>query len=199
MATVIMAIGGAAAPARAQDGAQNGTTERLLACGVMTDPTEKLACFNAVVESLKQNPAAPSANSPSASVPSSVSSPAARTTTTAPGAPPPVAPVASTVTPATVVDDFGRDSIMAKTAKKKDKEEKKDVEPIQATIVHSWKIIGGRFAVRLDNGQVWRETEGTKVGFPKEGRTVKISKGRLGGYRMKIEQITRVAWVRRTK
>ena len=66
MAVAIMAIVviGAAAPVPAKDGAQKETTDRLLVCDSITDPAEKLACYDSVVENLKQSPAAPAASSP---------------------------------------------------------------------------------------------------------------------------------------
>ena len=45
-----IAIGGFALPASAQDGGQNGTNEQLLACDGLTDLTERLVCFNSVVD-----------------------------------------------------------------------------------------------------------------------------------------------------
>ncbi len=223
MAAAIMAIGGTA-PVCAQDGAQNGTTEQLLACDGMINPAERLACFNAVVEGLQQSPAAPAASSPSALAPASVSAPpAARPTTTASPVAPSVAvapepaaadasslsvdtPVAPTATSTTEVDDLGRDNMTAETVRQENEEQeneekKKDAEVIQATIVRSWRNHDERFSVELDNGQVWRETPGkTRYGLlPKEGRSVKIYVGGLGGYRMKVDGIPRVAWVRRTK
>ena len=68
-----------------------------------------------------------------------------------------------------------------------------------ATIVRVWMNHDQRFGVELDNGQKWREVQGTKVGKPKEGALVTISTGGFGGYRMKIDGIARKAWVRRTK
>ena len=215
-AAAIMVVG-TVAPVRAQNNTQDGTTDRLLACDGMTDPTEKLACFDAVVESLKQSPATPAVDSSSVLVPTSVPPPptASAPNTESPDAPsidvapePAAADTSSlptdtldapTDTPATVVDNFGRDGMNAKTDRQENKDQEQDVEPIQATIVRSWRNSDGRFSVELDNGQVWRETQGTRVGLPKEGRSVNISKGRFGGYRMKIEKINQIAWVRRTK
>lgn len=80
-----------------------------------------------------------------------------------------------------------------------DGEKEQEEEPIQATVVRSWQNHDGRFSVELDNGQVWRETQGTRVGQPEQGDSVEISTGPFGSYRMKIENIARIAWVRRTR
>ena len=68
-----------------------------------------------------------------------------------------------------------------------------------AVIVRVWERHDGRFTVKLDNGQYWRETEGTRVGIPDVGDTVTISRGVFGSYRMKIDGIRRIAWVRQTE
>lgn len=94
-------------------------------------------------------------------------------------------------------DDFGLDSMRRRDNDLDDQDPA--VESIRARITQVWRTNDGRFAVRLDNGQIWRETQGTRIGMPDEGRTVEISHGRLGGYRMKVDNITRIAWVRRYK
>jgi len=91
--------------------------------------------------------------------------------------------------------DFGRDSMKPRP----DEREKDQEESFQAVIVDVRQHLNLRFSVELDNGQVWRETEGSRVDAPKVGTTVKIKRGKLGGYRMKIEGIPKLAWVRRTK
>lgn len=190
----IVAIGGVAAPVFAQDSAPNGTAEQLLACDGMIDPTERLACFNDIVEGVKQVAVAPAASSPPAPA-SAPSSPAATVNTSSPTD----TPVAPTVTSEAVVDDLGRESVEAKTVQQKNPEKKTDVDWIQATIVRSWHNRDDRFVVELDNGQVWQQTDGYRIGLPKEGGSVEISKRRFGGYRIKIEKKSRLIAVRQTK
>ncbi len=96
------------------------------------------------------------------------------------------------------IDDFGRDS-MPQEDEQEQAVEDEPVTNLSATIVRAWRNHDGRFSVELNNGQVWRETQGTRVGMPKEGRSVEIFEGRFGGYRMRIEDIRSIAWVRRTK
>ena len=215
LTTVATLAIGSADPVRAQGNAQTETTDLLLACDKIIDIHEKLACFDAVVNSVKHGRAAPVVDSPApapaaqSTITESIESPvvtAAPEPAAAEGSSIPAnAPDTPTAASATEVDDFGRESMKAersekKKKEKKKKEKKKDMEPIQATIVRSWRNHDDRFSVELDNGQVWRETQGTRVGRePKEGRSVKISEGRFGGYRMKIDGIPSVAWVRRTK
>lgn len=65
-------------------------------------------------------------------------------------------------------------------------------------IVRVWERHDGRFTVKLSNGQYWRETEGSRVGIPNVGDAVEIKRGMFGSYRMKIDGIPRLAWVRQT-
>lgn len=218
VAAAIVPFGGSAAVG-AQDNAQNRTNERLLACAGISDPAEKMACFDAVVEDLKQSPPAPAAELPSATAPApdtpAATAPAAAALATAiatpaaPSEPEPAAELQSstptdtlvepTVTSDTVADDFGLEKKNVKTAEQKEEEKKEEFRSVQATIVRSWHIADGRFAVELDNGQVWHATEVYRVGLPGVGRSVEIFEGRFGGYRMRIENIKRLAWVRRKK
>ena len=200
----------------AQDGAQNGTDERLLACEGISDPAEQLACFKAVVEGLKQGnaAAAPDAIAPAAIAPAagatataiptepSEPEPAAELESSSPGATPDEPTVNSDI----VVDDFGLENQKAAEAKQKEKEKEKEQKakietgPVHATIVHSDKSGLNHFIVVLDNGQVWEETDGSRrLGLPRVGMPVEVYKGRFGGYRMKIGDDNRIAWVRRLK
>jgi hypothetical protein len=224
MAAATVAFAGAAA-VRAQEDAQNQTNEQLLACDRISDPAEKMACFNAVVDNLKQSPAAPAAESPSESPPSiapaseapAAIAPAAGATAAAiptePSEPEPAAELESsspgempdepTVNSDIVVDDFGLENQVAAEARQKEKEQKANSETgtVHATIVRSERSGLNHFIVVLDNGQVWEETDGSRrlVGLPRVGSPVKVYKGRLGGYRMKIGDDKRIAWVRRLK
>ena len=188
----------------AQDGAQSETNERLLACDGMTDPVEKMACFNAVVENLKESPAAPAAESPTAVAPDSIAPAVIAPAAGATAAATPATPAEPAVTSDTMVDNFGLDGARTNTAAQKEEKKKDEFRSVQATIVRTWRIVDprladDRFAVELDNGQVWQATEMHRVGLPKVGRSVEILKGRFGGYRMKIDGIKKPARVRRTK
>jgi hypothetical protein len=171
-------------------------------------------------------PAMPAASTPGATVPAAVAAPAAAataTTTTSPAAAdsvpiPDDSPAATTGSPVDPIDDFGRDSMQSKAEEEKEEEKEKEIlGEMRALIVRSWRHNDGRFSVELDNGQIWRETTGSRVagpmeldmtfggrspssaGLPREGNSVEVFEGRFGGYRMRIEGIRQLAHVRRTK
>jgi len=215
VAAAIVSFVGSAAEG-ALDDAQNQTEERLLACDSISDPAEKMACFNGVVERLKESNAVPAAESPSAPTPASdtTAATAAASATAvaipaAPSEPEPAAdlhsstgagtPVEPTAAADTAEDNFGIEDVKVETAEPRKEEEKEEIKSVQATITDVWTTIDGRFEVRLDNGQVWRETSGSRIKMPIAGSIVQIKKGRLGSYRMKIGNDNRLAFVRRTK
>ena len=96
-------------------------------------------------------------------------------------------------------DDTG--IVIADSASRQGAEEpvEEEFEAFSATIVSVRTHLDGRFSVVLDNGQVWRETQKTRIRHPKAGRTVEVTEGRMGGHQMVVEGIPRAAWVRRTK
>jgi len=231
----------------AQDIAQSDTNERLRACDALQGMTEKLDCFNAVVEGLDENSQGQSVESPPAgsstgaaaasaavaTVTATAPEPAPATPDTAdaapkgaqtaaetattsvaataavitaapsadPDPPPAIVSTAPIVTStATAEEQFGLEDVKAEAAPKAEETKQEELESIRATIVSAWATQDGRFAARLDNGQVWRETERTRrMRVPKEGSSVVISKGRLGGYKMKIGNDNRISAVRRTE
>ena len=104
--------------------------------------------------------------------------------------------------PAAASSDFGLEDQKAKAAREAEREKKKEeqFEVVYSTIVEVRQAIDGRFEARLENGQVWRETEATRtVRRPKVGDSVRITPGRLGSYRMKFNNDNRLAAVRRTQ
>ena len=109
------------------------------------------------------------------------------------------APAEPTATSATAAEEFGFDKKKGKTAEQKEAQKKAELKSLQATIVRSWGISDERFAVQLDNGQVWHENGGLYIGLPREGSQVEITRGRFSGYSMKIGNINKRTPVRRAK
>jgi hypothetical protein len=256
LVTVIVAICGSSV-VHAQDGAQNGVDERLLTCDKISDPAEKMECFDAVVQSLRQADATPTTEPPSAQAPVSdsptVAAPAAAvgatavavpaaasepapaaaspsvtptptaaseaessaepqsatsTVTAAPAAEsqsetpvpgPADAPVEAAVTSATAAEEFGIEIRKDKSAEQMDADKTPEFKSLQAIVVSSRNVGDDRFVVQLDNGQVWQENDGLYIGLPKVGTPVEITKGRFGGYRMKIGDANKRTPVKRMK
>ncbi len=223
--TAVLAIGGFVS-VYAQNDTQNEIDERLLACAAIGDTAERIACFDDVVEGLHQDtessevadadstlPPAPAeslsevsaavaAGATAATVPPA----SAGATATEPStASPPAASMdagPAEATPGTAVADFGLEEQIARAEKKeqKQKEKEKEVGPVHSTIMRSVKSGEYHFVVVLENGQVWEETDGSRrIGLPRVGMPVIITKGVFGSYRMKIGNDNRVARVRRLR
>ena len=79
----------------------------------------------------------------------------------------------------------------------------REVTEISAGVLELAKNAYGRSVFVLDNGQVWKQTDGDsiEVAEPKPGQTlqVKIEKAFLGSYSLKIEGRTGIVKVRRVK
>jgi len=163
--------------------------ERLRGCDAIEHPGDKLACFNSVVESLEGVPEPSVPDTPAAPVAAAPAvTPVVEPAPAAEAAPEPVVEA----TPKQLPDDFGL---------KEEKPKKEEAVPmaVLGTVVNVWEHHDRRFTVELDNGQRWRETEGTRIGIPKIGDTVTITEGKIGGFRAKFGRISRTAWVRRTR
>jgi hypothetical protein len=196
----IFAVGSIANAADTDDELQ----ERLLACAGIENQKGKLECFDSVVGTLRNvepqvvnpnNPQQQSASTPAASeVTKNMTIDDQSVPTKSAAAPEVIAvhdqPLPKAEAPAVSDSDFG--------LTKKQRNVEKETE-VTAIIVRVWTHQDERFSVELDNGQRWRETQGSRVGKPKEGARVIISAGSFGGYRMKIDGITRKAWVRRSQ
>ena len=223
--TAVMAIG-AFASVYAQDDTQNEIDERLLACADISDTAERTACFDDVVKGLKQGAesseavdavttAAPvpapaesrsEVSAPVAAGAAATSIPAASagaTATESSNASPPADSKdagSAEASPDSAVDEFGLEDQIAQADKEEKKQKESEAGSVNAMIVRSSKSGDFHFVVELDNGQVWEETDGSRrIGLPRVGMPVEVYKRRFGGYRMKIGDDNRVAWVRRLK
>jgi hypothetical protein len=209
VAIAIATVIGGPVAALAQDNAQDETDERIRACGEIEDATERMDCFNTVVEGLNEGSDVAAASptdvdaAPAASAADIAAVSGAAATTSAPSTAAGASAAASatsTASPAAEVEDFGLEEQTAAEAKQQEKEQEAKSGPvsIHSTIVTSEKSGLNHFVVALDNGQIWEETDGSRrIGLPRIGTPVEVYKGKLGGYRMKFGGDNRVAWVRR--
>ncbi|WP_210413905.1 hypothetical protein [Luteithermobacter gelatinilyticus] len=81
----------------------------------------------------------------------------------------------------------------------KEREEDEELESISAKIVKVVYSPRDYFVVKLENGQIWKQTSGRKISFLEPGVTVTINKGALGSYNMNIPGKTSFVRVKRVK
>ena len=97
------------------------------------------------------------------------------------------------------IDDFGSEQVESRSEAKSG-----DDAPVSATVV-AFDVVGyKRLRVELDNGQVWRQTNGDRADVSRDLRDqqtfdVELRRTGLGGYRMHIEPIDRTIRVERLR
>ncbi|MGH9897187.1 MAG: hypothetical protein ACREA0_35370, partial [bacterium] len=100
---------------------------------------------------------------------------------------------------ASAIDELGLEQVTAQTRRKGDAE-----AAVSATVV-AFDFVGyRRLRVQLDNGQIWRQTDGDRPDVTtglRGARTfdVELWRTRLGGYRMRIEPLNQTIRVNRLK
>lgn len=170
--TLALACGPVVAFGEQEDSADMATQDRI-ACAEMSNPEEQLACFDTAVENL--------------SAPAQTANPEPESN--------------ASDRRAGLIEAYEAPSVSESQSLYRHTEELQFamLTPFKATVVSVRIYSDGRFSVELDNGDVWRETEGSKVRTPKPGDSVEVRKGAGSGYRMKVDGIPRVAWVRLMK
>lgn len=131
----------------------------LLKCRDVTDPTQRLACYDLAVNALAQ--ASTAASAPLVLAP-------ADQVGTKPPAPEPIVPAR----------DFGREKLV--TA---DTPTPPELEELIDSVATVTELGSGRIVITLANGQIWASKESVS-GFAHKDDPVRIEKGVLGGYLM---------------
>ena len=144
-------------------------------CASIADDQERLACYDALSRGAEV-PAAPLEAVPAAAEPA---------TKVPEEAPPPAVETEPVVVEGG--DDFGMREYEPDPTK----------EYIEATIVEVRKA-GTLEYIRLDNGQVWREIEHTRMTF-KEGRRVTITEGIMNSFDLQMEGLNKIVKVKRVQ
>ena len=198
-ALLTLLLASLAGSALAQDSDHRTLEDQLLDCNAITDRLEELACYDAVVESLEARAEEEAATSAMVNVKADSSFDSAAAAVVAGG----TAVTVSSQTQSSPASGPAADLSNAAVGKENEAvvandavEKETKLAPFDATIVDVWRTQDDRFAVKLDNGQTWRETAGSRVTIPKKGWTVTVTKSRFSGYRMKIENRKRLASVR---
>lgn len=115
----------------------------------------------------------------------------------APAATPAAAPAAAPAPPAAA--SFGEESIR-KPVKAEDRAARpREPETLTAQITAIREMRPQVWRLTLDNGQVWQQMDMSGGFLPKAGNTLRIEKGRFGGYSAALMGETRSTWVRVTR
>ena len=149
-------------------------------CTDIEDDNERLACYDAIIETPSSIPEAPAALAEQQAAPAEQQAAPAETPLREPGN------NAETTMPAAAPGDFGKTEPFD-TAR----------EYIEASIVEITTSANIDY-LRLDNGQVWRETEESRLRF-KIGRKVTITEGIMGSFDLRMEGNKNVVKVRRIR
>lgn len=154
-----------AGPALAQgDGLQH--------CRSITDPTARLACYDALAAAPK--PPAPPAAPAAAVTPAAVA--------------PTVAAVAAAPTPKPA-DNFG-----LPVSKRSD-----EVQSVQSSTGPNFSGWGPNQHIKLANGQVWQITDGSSVVLEPGARKVTVKRASLGSFVLDFEGLNTTPRVRRVQ
>lgn len=199
-------------PAAAQD-----PVRQLQDCRVIQNMASRLFCYDRIVDGLTAGaivapapaPPAPVAVAPAQTAPARVPTPAAIPPSPTPQAAVPVArpttsaqtaptrspaPPARTASVPTPAPQFGDDSLPAERRA----QAKSDDDHMRAKISQVKKDRYGNAVVTLDNGQVWRQTEGITFNAP-TGSDIVIKKGMLGSYFLAMADGNRSVRVKRVQ
>jgi hypothetical protein len=166
-------------------GAAQAPAPEILACMELADATARLACFDRELAPFARERRAPAAPPPAVPPPVSPAVVAE--------APPPRAPAPQQAPPPE--SSFGHEQL---------KPEDRPASPAEASTLHA-RIAShrrggqGTYLVTLDNGQVWRHEEGSRVDYLKVGAAVTISRAALGSYRLTLDDGNARNWVRVTR
>jgi hypothetical protein len=161
--------------------AADSTLDAARRCTQVADSLQRLVCFDRAF-------AAPAA---ATAAPAPVVAPVAPAVAAAPVVLPP--PPASPISPPAPA--LGDESLRRKV------QERADAAPttLTASVSAMKELRPGVSRLTLDNGQVWEQTEAESLFNVKVGDSVRIDKGKLGGYQMARASNGRSGWVRVTR
>jgi hypothetical protein len=103
---------------------------------------------------------------------------------------------ATVVVPATT-SSFAEGSLRARD--KSETERAAEVKDMTAQISTIKETRASIWRLSLDNGQIWQQQEMNNGFVPKSGNTIRVERGRMGGYYMALIGERRSPWVRVTR
>jgi len=148
--------------------AQQASPQDLLQCDKIKNPEDRLACFNTIVEKLKEDP-----DAFKRTMHGGQRGRDGKRSTSKNGG--------------------GNSSEFGQTYRPRSDTPKK----IVAKVKRYWKDGIGKWYFHLENGQVWKETSGSHMKFTKKVEEVKIKKGMMGGYILIVKGAPRTGRVKR--
>ncbi|MEL6210134.1 MAG: hypothetical protein AAFR44_08120, partial [Pseudomonadota bacterium] len=158
-------------------------------------PLDRLECYDALARTVGAPPAPPAARAPApapAPAPAATRTPAPAVAAAEPPAPAPAADKTGTATPPVVsnrAEEFGFENERLK----------KDTTEVVAYYDGEFTGWSGGTLFKLDNGQVWKQSQSGRVYFVKDRPKITIQRGAFGSYRLSVEGLNRTVRVKRVK
>lgn len=149
---------------------QEDQIKDLLACDKISNPADKLECFNAVIEILKRQEEAKARSGQSAD------SDLMRRRS------------AETASPRG--SDFGlsADDIRRREERANPDAARTPKEQV-FNFTHHWRDAAGKYYFLMSNGQIWKEVKGSHLTVPKRAKTIRIKRNVMGGYAAFIQGV----------
>lgn len=143
----------------------------LLACDRIKNAEDKLECFNAVIEILKQQEAEQAADESATG--DAVQRQRSVDVATPRGS------------------DFGLSQAQIE-ARERANNPDRETSPKEQTFnfTHAWQDAIGKYYFLMSNGQVWKEAGGSHLVVPKRAKTIRIKRNLMGGYIAFVEGMT---------
>lgn len=152
-------------------------SEALVKCSEQSNSLKRLVCYDRITKNMKQYKGLQQ------DITQSLPAPAPVTSVATP--PPPPQPPAAT-----------KQLTMEQTFGNENKASEERLDKIVAGVSEVSKDARKRLIITLDNGQIWRQAEGSGISV-KAGQTVYVERGALGSFHMSKDGINRRMRVKR--
>lgn len=145
--------------------------EAVIACRDVQSSADRLACYDAAIDRSRGSPQSPSAAPADQAVGAEQ------------------AGASASPEPVTTHPDIDPEALFGKNADEIEQRLEQiagaeRLEQIEARVTRIWTIAPGKVAVKLDNGQVWRQTVGSRLRLS-EGDDIVIRRASLGSFMLK--------------
>jgi hypothetical protein len=161
--------------------------QAMIACAAKPDPGERLACYDRAVSSLSQEARALAEKREAESRAAAAAAAALAAQQAAD---------AAAKQEAERLSAFGRDSMSRESRPPPAVE---SLDRVEAKIAETLTAADGKLIFVLDNGQMWRQTEGLQLPPVRAGNDVVVKKGAVGGFALTIVRIGRTVRVVRMR